>query len=272
MLRALAIIAVVATGCSKPSSNKQGAPATTLADIPTFEHSAKPTVLVELFTSQGCSSCPPADRILSTLAHDDIDIIPLAFHVDYWNYIGWRDPFSDEQWSSRQRAYADRMNLRGVYTPQLVVDGADQMVGSRRAKVVAGIEAAVGTSRRARVAARTNRRSTDHIELTIDAELGAALQSGSVDLMLATFEDGIVTEVSRGENAGRSLTNDHIVRRLDRAFTWTPGDSAARTQTVRVDLDETWSSGQVGVVAFVQDTETMQVYSATIAAEASPSR
>ena len=95
---------------------------------------AERKVVVELFTSQGCSSCPPADAYLGELAQRD-DVLALSFHVDYWNYIGWRDPFSKRQWSARQRAYGDTLKRRYVYTPQIVVDGAAEAVGSKRSQV-----------------------------------------------------------------------------------------------------------------------------------------
>ncbi|MGH9465120.1 MAG: DUF1223 domain-containing protein, partial [Thermoanaerobaculia bacterium] len=107
-------------------------------------------VLLELFTSQGCSSCPPADRLLSRLAAargSEPVVVPLAFHVDYWNHIGWEDPFSQGRWSARQRAYALAFGRDGVYTPQLVVDGTEELVGSDERAVRRAIERAAAQSR-----------------------------------------------------------------------------------------------------------------------------
>ena len=105
--------------------------------LPTAASVAEPApVVVELFTSQGCSRCPPADAYLAELARRP-DIVALSFHVDYWNYVGWRDPFSSTRWSKRQRDYGASLNRRFVYTPQIVVDGRDESIGSRRPRVEA---------------------------------------------------------------------------------------------------------------------------------------
>ncbi|MDX1642861.1 MAG: DUF1223 domain-containing protein, partial [Thermoanaerobaculia bacterium] len=99
----------------------------------------QPTVLIELFTSQGCSSCPPADRLLADLADrgelDGIVLLPLSFHVDYWNYIGWTDPFSSAEWSNRQRRYARAFGLDTIYTPQIFLNGRAEVVGSDEREV-----------------------------------------------------------------------------------------------------------------------------------------
>src|SRR6185369_16506868 len=102
-------------------------------------------VVVELFTSQGCSSCPPADELLGRIAHDPAlrgHVIPLAFHVDYWDHLGWRDPFSSPEWSKRQLDYVRAMELTGAYTPQAVVSGARELIGSNEKQLFAAIEEA----------------------------------------------------------------------------------------------------------------------------------
>src|SRR4051812_17852201 len=103
-------------------------------------------VVVELFTSQGCSSCPPADALLGELTRR-ADVLPLAFHVDYWNRLGWKDPYSSAESTARQRTYARQLGLRTIYTPQMVVDGGIDVVGSERADVLKAIDAARASQR-----------------------------------------------------------------------------------------------------------------------------
>lgn len=171
-------------------------------------------VVLELFTSQGCSSCPPADDLLRKIARDPKargKVIPLAFHVDYWNHLGWRDPFSSREWSLRQSEYVRSMKLQGgAYTPQLVVNGARQMVGSSTGEILRAIEE---ESRVAPVGS-----------VTITSAGGSAVvraQSSKpeVDLIVVTFENGVQTNVIRGENAGKTMANDAIVRSLKRVAT-----------------------------------------------------
>jgi len=159
--------------------------------------------IVELFTSQGCSSCPPADAVLAKLAQRD-DVVALAFHVDYWNYLGWADPFSSADWTDRQQTYAAVLDHR-VYTPQLVVDGRVGMVGSNRLAVDAALAAA---PRPAQLAA-TARWQRNHVELTVTAPANASV-------WLAFYDRSITTDVMRGENAGATLGTTNPVRQLRR--------------------------------------------------------
>ena len=174
---------------------------------------AERPVVVELFTSQGCSSCPPADALLSTLA-DRPGVLALAFHVDYWNRLGWVDPFSSAWATARQSAYAALMGSSQVYTPQAVVDGGRDVVGSDRAALDSAMAEA---------------RSDPSVPLTLTAS-DAALQV-AVDpaapadavLWLVGFDDRHETPVRRGENAGRTLVDRNVVRSLTRLDGWTPG-------------------------------------------------
>ncbi|MGE4046619.1 MAG: DUF1223 domain-containing protein [Acetobacteraceae bacterium] len=159
---------------------------------------ASPVVL-ELFTSQGCSSCPPADALLGVLAQRP-DVIALAWHVDYWNYLGWRDPFAQRAWTDRQRAYAARLQAE-VYTPALVVNGAAMMVGSDRRAV----QAAIGAASPLPVAVSLRREGG-----ALQVETGA-VPAGTV-VSLVTYDPEVATPVRAGENAGRRLTEYRVVR------------------------------------------------------------
>ena len=177
-------------------------------------------VVVELYTSQGCSSCPPADALLADLADRD-GVLALSFHVDYWDYIGWRDPFADPAHTERQRAYARALEARYVYTPQIVLDGAAHVVGSDRKAVQAGLDKA----RAAHADARTVRASLEPDTgaaptLVLDGSPGQGVMAS---IWLVGWDDRHTTEVARGENRGRRLTHRHVVRALVPLGLWEGG-------------------------------------------------
>ena len=170
---------------------------------------ARVPVLVELFTSEGCSSCPPADRTLAELALEQPAagalVVPLAWHVDYWDYIGWKDPYSTKASTERQQGYAQWLGRGSLYTPQAVVDGRTDVLGSDRAALVRAIEA---TARAPRAMVTVSAR-TDGDARVVDVVVGplpAGAEASDVSLVLVENEARV--EVKRGENAGRTL--DHI--------------------------------------------------------------
>jgi hypothetical protein len=199
--------------------------------------------VVELFTSQGCSSCPPADALLKKIANDPKlaeTVIPLAFHVDYWNHLGWRDPFSSREWSVRQGDYVRAMKLDGAYTPQVVVNGSRQMVGSNAPSVYAAIEE------------ESRRKPEGTIVLTRAGNIAVARATTSrkdVDLIVVTFEQGAATKVESGENGGKTLVNPAVVRSLVRA----------KGLEANVPADE-----KLGVAAFLQERGTKRIVAAAV--------
>ncbi|MEA2235732.1 MAG: hypothetical protein QOC81_456 [Thermoanaerobaculia bacterium] len=208
-------------------------------------------VVVELFTSQGCSSCPPADALIHEIAHDPAlrgHVIPLAFHVDYWDRLGWRDPFSSSEWTQRQVRYASAMRLSSSYTPQAVVGGTRQLVGSNRSALNAALEAASNTKPAGAVELSVRRESNSLI-----ATIHATAPAGD-DLFVAVTEDDVITKVPHGENAGRTLTNDSIVRKLIRV--------GPRQTTVTIPVDAAWRN--LSAVAFVQDRSTLAINAAAV--------
>ncbi|BBK40026.1 hypothetical protein STVA_00460 [Allostella vacuolata] len=162
-------------------------------------------VVVELFTSQGCSSCPAADKFLHELSGRG-DVIALSLHVDYWNYMGWVDPFSRSENSARQRGYKAAMGLRYVYTPQMVVDGRAQAVGTDREAVERLIREA---TIKPHLPIALNQDGT-----TIIADLPAGDAATPAVVWLAIFERTRKTVVDKGENSGRSIVNTHVVRSI----------------------------------------------------------
>lgn len=202
-----------------------------------------PTV-VELFTSQGCSSCPPADAYLGELSARD-GIIALSFHVDYWNYIGWRDPFASADATARQRAYGRTLHDRYSYTPQMVINGMASEVGSRRARVDAII---ARESRRTRLRVPVTAVADGSGRLTVTVP--AAAYEGEAALWLIEFDREHVTDVARGENAGRKLRNVNVVREIHRIGTWS-GEPLEET----VDLDTLGPEPRGGCVVILQTAE-----------------
>ena len=196
-------------------------------------------VLVELFTSEGCSSCPPADALLARL--EKPEVIVLSEHVDYWNDLGWRDPFSSAQFSERQSGYARRLGTQGNYTPEMVVDGQVEFVGSDARRAAMAIEAA---SHRAKIGVQLSsvRRSAE--EWVVHVEVAGVSEAASV--MVALVEPTMVSHVARGENRGRELKHAGVVRSLREAGVVAKGGAFSKDVVLK-----TSGAGQRAVV-FVQ--------------------
>jgi len=172
---------------------------------------AERPVVVELFTSQGCSSCPPADAYLIELSKGRRDVLPLAFHVTYWDQLGWKDPFSLPSATERQSQYGRRFG-DGSYTPQIVVDGAAGMVGSHRSAVASAIERAKRESVTAAAVSVTRNGKL------VSIEVGSGTGHGRV--LLIGFDREHTTPIGRGENGGRTLTEANIVRSIRPVGQW----------------------------------------------------
>jgi hypothetical protein len=178
---------------------------------PLAAFAAERPVVVELFTSQGCNSCPPANAYLNELSKDRRDVLPLAFHVTYWDRLGWKDPFSMEAATDRQDRYGHRFG-DGSYTPEIVVDGATSAVGSHRGEVGSAIEAAKHNGRTAAAVSIT--RNGGQVAI----EVGAGNGIGKV--LLIGFDHEHTTPISRGENSGRTLTENNVVRSIRSVGQW----------------------------------------------------
>jgi hypothetical protein len=196
-----------------------------------------PKAVVELFTSQGCSSCPKADALFSELGKRD-DLIALAWHVDYWDYIGWPDTFADPDNSERQRAYAQSWGSSRIYTPQLIINGAKGVVGSREKDVTGAIdEAALAVPVGLNLTA-------DALEVTVDAKSGGS----AAVVWLVTFRDHAAVVIERGENAGKTVDYAQIVTGKQMLGMW---DAAAGTH-LKLPLSELTADGSNGAVILVQ--------------------
>ena len=233
--------------------------------------SAPGTAIVELFTSQGCSSCPPADRLLSKIAADPRyqgKVIPLSFHVDYWNYIGWTDPYSSNRWSDRQRVYAGKVfRSNRIYTPQVVVNGRSECVGNSEGEVARRITEALDAEPAGRVSLAVEPPTPDgHLKIKVGAKLakaaGSGNRSGNWDLWVAVYESGLSTQVKSGENSSRTLKNDRVVRRLEKALTLPAAAGSEKSGEIVLGLDKRWKVENVGVAAFLQDPATLAIHGA----------
>ena len=224
-------------------------------------------VLVELFTSEGCSSCPPADQLLILLDAQQFFaealVIPLSEHVEYWNGLGWRDPFSAPMFTQRQQEYADVLTAGLLYTPQMVVDGQTELIGSQREVAQQAIARSAAAPKAAIALAMTGGggRNAVSVEVTISgvARLGAL---GEADLWLAVTEEGLATDVRRGENANRRLPHAAVVRRLEKIETLPIPVPDRFTAVAQVALDPDWQDGSLRLVAFLQEQKSRRVLGA----------
>jgi hypothetical protein len=210
---------------------------------------ARSPVVVELFTSEGCSDCPPADAVLERLDRTQpvasAQVIALGEHVDYWDDIGWRDPFSSHAWSERQNEYAGHFGAGTIYTPQMVVDGRIQFVGSDERGALRAIESA---ARAPKTPVTISAARFDGGGVTLHVETGAAPTDAA--LLIAIEDESDVSSVSRGENSGRTLHHIAVVREMSQAATVARGQNFAKDVTVKFTRN---SSPNYRVVALLQD-------------------
>jgi len=223
------------------------------------------TVVLELFTSQGCSSCPPADALLSKLRREDFGgstVIPLAYHVDYWNHLGWSDPFSSARWSQRQNQYAQSLKNNQIYTPQLIINGGVQLVGSANGPIHAAIERQLEGADRGEVFIDRVALAGNEIKVDLRGRLDARASGGHAKVVVVLFENGVTTTVESGENARKKLTNDAIVRWQEGALDLSANGVEAKS-TVSIPLAAGWRTNQLGVAAFIQDTPSLAIEAST---------
>ena len=201
---------------------------------------ADPRAVIELFTSQGCSSCPPADKILGELAKDP-SVIALSMPIDYWDYLGWKDTLADSRFSARQKAYSQVRGDREVYTPQVVVNGSTHVIGSDRA----GIESAIDVTRKADGVMSvpvTMTQSGRQINVSV------APGKGHGEVWICSVSKAVPISIGRGENRGREVTYHNVVRNLLKVGDWN-GTSGSWT----VPLENISSAGVDAAVVYLQD-------------------
>jgi hypothetical protein len=239
-------------------------PASAAAGLPPQTAEPSAVVLVELFTSEGCSSCPPADKLLADLERDQIvkgvQVIAISEHVDYWNRLGWKDPFSTAEFTRRQLSYMQALKLEDVYTPQMVVDGRTQFVGSKL-EVARQAIAEAARAPKANLSLAIQAANARAVRLTVEVvNIPEVSKGDTAEVMLAITESELLSNVSRGENKGRNLLHAAVARKLVNL-----GKASGRTFSGEksVDMDSTWKRKNMKVVAFVQERASRRVLGAT---------
>ena len=220
------------------------------------------TPLVELYTSEGCSSCPPADRLLSRLGNAEVEsfnLVPLAFHVDYWNWLGWPDPFSQPKFTDRQRKIGAINRQRSIYTPEMVVAGQEARGGDR---IYSLIDRYNRTPSAVSVTLSLETRSPTWLQA--DLEIDNMSEVAGAEVFVAVFENNITREIGAGENAGKTLVYDFVVRHWSAPFAVSEGQSS---HSIALPVGADWNRANLGVAAIVMDREnsdTLQAVSTEV--------
>lgn len=226
-------------------------------------------VLVELFTSEGCSSCPPADRVIKELANQqpiaNANIIVLSEHVDYWNRLGWQDPYSSKDFSLRQSNYAQVFRNDSVYTPQMVINGIYELNGSDKEKALELIsKSANKPTCQIEVNYQELKKNTLKVDINITnlSVLNPTQVNTSNEIILAVAEDNLSSSVIRGENAGRKLSHTSVVRKLTvlGQITANKDNSSNYKSSVIINLSDKWQRDNLKIVVFVQNHRTREVF------------
>jgi hypothetical protein len=216
---------------------------------------ARTPVLVELFTSEGCSSCPPADALLIKLNElqpiAGVAVIALEEHVDYWDRQGWRDPFSAAEFTFRQQRYGEWLHIDAPYTPEMLVDGQSEFLGSDSRRALSEL-ARAGRAAKIPVRLSMPEKSAGQMSLRVAIDAGS-----SGDVLLAITENGLATDVARGENAGHNLKHSAVVRKLISIGKLKAGRTFSADPVVK--LASAWKPENLGVVVFVQDRSSGKV-------------
>jgi hypothetical protein len=235
----LLVFMIVSFGFSNPVKKKMSS---TMAK--------KGFALVELFTSEGCSSCPPADEAVAALAKDyPANVFVLCFHVDYWNYLGWKDEFSSADNTNRQQAYAAAFNLTSIYTPEAIINGKTEFTGSDKRKLYASVEQELNNDNHSviELSAKANGLKAIVVSYKANADNKSMLQVALVQLQA-------VSAVKRGENKGKELHHINVVRNFKTV--------AAAEGSVSISIPEGLSAGECKIIAFMQNRSDMHISAA----------
>jgi hypothetical protein len=205
---------------------------------------AEPKAVVELFTSQGCSSCPPADKVLGELAKDP-SVIALSLPIDYWDYLGWKDTLADSRFSARQKAYSHMRGDRDVYTPQVIVNGAAHVIGSDRARIEGAIK---DTNKADKVMSVPVTMSLSGKQLTVSVAAGKGGAPAQGEVWLCSISKSVPISIGRGENRGREIVYHNVVRNLLKV-----GDWNGNPESWTLPLDSVMRDGIDAAAVLVQD-------------------
>lgn len=249
------IFIVFSTACAMQTVESQKQTENPQSEI--VNPQSKQAVLVELFTSEGCASCPPADKVLAFLEREQpapqAEIITLAFHVDYWDYLGWKDAFSSPLYSQRQQLYGQRFKINSIYTPQMIVDGQTEFVGSNSGKAVgAVVESAKAKKAKIEMVLNENLLKIDISEIS---------KTENATVFVAIAEDNLASNVKRGENSGLVLEHASVVRELKTIGSVNSSNSTFSSET-KLEFQPDWKKENLKIVVFVQENESRKVLGA----------
>lgn len=224
-------------------------------------------VVVELFTSEGCSSCPPADALLAKLDQvgrvGNAQIVALEEHVDYWDDQGWRDPFSSHDWTMRQNAYAEVLGNRNPYTPQIVVDGSMQFSGGRPQEALQSIAAEAAQAKVPVTLAQGTARKPGKEDFSVQVgKLIVSPKGGGAEVWLAITETGLHSSVTRGENAGHELSHASVVRSMRKIGEAKADRDVSFSSEATVPIHKDWKRDNLKAVAFVQEKNDLKIIGA----------
>jgi len=224
-------------------------------------------VVVELFTSEGCSSCPPADALLAKLAEHspvgDAQIVALEEHVDYWDDQGWHDPFSSHNWTTRQSAYAGVLGNKNPYTPQIVVGGSAECSGGRPQLALQAIsqEAARPKTPVTLSPGAAGKPGTENFSVQV-GKLTPSAKGGAAEVWLAVTETGLHSSVTRGENAGHELSHAAVVRSMRKIGEAKPDRDVGFSGDAAISIRNEWNRQNLKAVAFVQEKNSLRILGA----------
>ncbi|KAL2483656.1 hypothetical protein Fot_45100 [Forsythia ovata] len=241
----------------KRSSSSHSKHENGIADLSAQEERRGGPVVVELFSSQGCATSPEAEMLFSRLGRGDFNlelpVILLAYHVDYWDYMGWKDPFGKSQWTVRQKAYVQALNLDSIFTPQIVVQGRAQCVGNDQDALLSCIASTTRVPGPA-FQATFKRPTPESLKVSLTGALRTKVDQGA-NIMVALYESGLVTNCTNGANKDRVLANDFVVKRLEKLCS--VKDISAKkavSEKLKFSLWEGFNSNKCGVAVFVETT------------------
>jgi hypothetical protein len=225
-------------------------------------------VVVELFTSEGCSTCPPAEALLLKLEKEQsiggAEVVALELHVDYWNQQGWMDPFSSVDWTARQQVYVAAFKQDGEYTPQMVVDGRIQFVGNRLNDAAKAIAAAAREAKTKIDIIEEKSEKKDQLRFHVEAgKLEGSTSGDTAEIWLAVTERGLYSAVERGENAGRELHHAAVARQLRKIGTADARENPAFLTSVELKLKPAWILKNLVVVVMIQEKKTRRILGAS---------
>jgi len=265
-----AILVFVAFTTRRETSTPTEISAGAASASPESGDGARSPVIVELFTSEGCSSCPPADVVLTQLQKTQpvagAEVIAMSEHVDYWNYIGWSDPFSSAAFSARQETYAQAFGHERIYTPQMIVDGQAEFVGNSMNKAREAIARAVGLPKAdVKITLTQTKAEKDNqaIRLGVNVKNVPPITKGDVaEVILAFTEDNLSSNVSRGENSGRKLAHTAVVREMRALGSVDPATKAFNAETTAI-IAGAWKRDELRVVVLAQERVHRRVLGAS---------